>query len=100
MNAQEDDGNGTACGVGASAAARYRVVRAQTLAVAAPLGVRPETSHQPRQPAYFIDSVAQDLARLLGRSARRRRGHDPTPPSGSPTSASGSATRARVSRPR
>jgi ergothioneine biosynthesis protein EgtB len=38
MNAQEDDGNGTAGGVGASAAARYRAVRAQTLALAAPLG--------------------------------------------------------------
>jgi penicillin-binding protein 1B len=43
-------------------------------ATAAPLGVRPEPSHQRRQAPYFIDYVAQDLDRLIGRSSRRRRG--------------------------
>lgn len=46
----------------------------QRVATAAPLGVRPEPSHQPRQAPYFIDYVAQDLDRLMGQSARRKRG--------------------------
>jgi penicillin-binding protein 1B len=46
----------------------------QRTATAAPLGVRPEPSHQPRQAPYFIDYVAQDLDRLMVRDARRRQG--------------------------